>query len=155
MSIDGGVYDHISRASMLTALQRRPELAGLLPFAFYRVRAGKTGTMPGFYALGQHAALPELQSRLRPGENLHALLGDVYVTSPPERTLAALQAAQGSLSQRANVQVHWAKRTCGMRHVKPPRLLAAIAPQAMRRCRGFRAGCALDPCSCTGTAEPC
>ena len=60
--------------------------------------------MPGSsYALGQRAALLELQSQLRPTENLNAFPDDVYVTSPPERTLAALQAAQPSLSQPAKV----------------------------------------------------
>ena len=33
LSIDGvGAYDHISRASVLSAFQRRPDLAGILPF---------------------------------------------------------------------------------------------------------------------------
>ena len=42
--------------------------------------------MPALYALGQHPAPFQAHRELRPGEDLHAFLDDVYVTCTPDRT---------------------------------------------------------------------
>ena len=133
LSIDGvGAYDHISRASMFTALRDLASLASLLPFSmlfygqasrysFYdgegrrhevlQAEGGEQGDplMPGLYALGQHAALREIAARLSPGDKLYAFLDDVYSTTKPERALDALRASQHCLAHHANVQVHLGK----------------------------------------------
>ena len=41
--------------------------------------------MPLLFCMGQHAALQEVQARLRPNERLSACLDDVYVVSKPDR----------------------------------------------------------------------
>ena len=80
--------------------------------------------MPGLY---QHAALLHLYAQLRPGEGLYAFLDDVYITTAPERTLYALQAAQDSWSRLANIQVHLGKtQAWNAAGEEPPGLVAAL-----------------------------
>ena len=57
-------------------------------------------SMPGLYALGQHAALLSIHGQRRPTERLYAFLDDVCSTSQPERTVPALRVAQDALSTR-------------------------------------------------------
>ena len=150
LSIDGvGAYDHISSASMLTALRDHASLASLLPFSmlfygqasrysFYdgegrrhEVLQAEGGEqrdplMPGLYALGQHAALLEMATRLSPGDKLYAFLDDVYITTKPERALDGLRASQHCLAH-ANVQVHLGKtRAWNAAGEEPPGLAAAL-----------------------------
>ena len=124
--------------------------------------------MPGLYALGQHAALLHLHAQLRPGEGLYAFLDDVYITTPPERTLHALQAAQDSLSRLANIQVQLKKtrawnrqawwRPCRASTASPlagrgvgpcrPRLIVLGSPLGSREYIAAQAGPAVGDLQC-------
>ena len=79
--------------------------------------------MPGLYALGRHAALLEIATRLSPGDKLYAFLDDVYITTKPQR--APDGASQHCLAP--NVQVHLGKtRAWNAAGEEPPELAAAL-----------------------------
>ena len=83
--------------------------------------------MPGFHALGQHRALVDLHGQLRSAEDLYAFVDDVYITTHPERTVAALQAAQASLPRHANVHIHRGKtKVWNSAGEEPPGLAVAL-----------------------------
>ena len=65
--------------------------------------------MPLLFCVGQHAALEEVQARLRPNERLFAYLDDVFVVSKPDRVGAIYTALQESLWGRAWIRVHGCK----------------------------------------------
>ena len=109
LSIDGiSAFDSISRDSMLTALHGLPRASSALNFvkcfygrpshflwtdddnvthSIYQAEGGEQGDplMPMLYALGQHPALVDFNTRLQEGERLYAFLDDVNVTCRPER----------------------------------------------------------------------
>ena len=62
--------------------------------------------MPLLFCVGQHAALQEVQARLRPNERLFAYLDDVYVVSKPDRVGAIYTALQEALWTHARIRVH-------------------------------------------------
>ena len=132
-SIDGiGAYDHIKRKAMLGALYERTELQQLIPFVrmFYgkdseyiwyddkgephSIRQGEGGEqgdplMPALFALGQHAALVEVNEKLQDGEFIFAFLDDIYVVSQPDRVHDIFQLVALALERHAGVQVHLGK----------------------------------------------
>ena len=109
LSMDGiGAFDHIKRKAMMEALHTNPELASLFPFVrlfhgknskyvwydddglSHEICQGEGGEqgdplMPSFFALGQHAALVQVNATLREGEMLFANLDDIYVLCDPDR----------------------------------------------------------------------
>ena len=99
LSVDGvGAFDHISRQAMLQGLCTGANAC--VPFVrqfyaapsrfvqaheIFQPEGGEQGDplMPAVFALGQHAALAEVQRHLRPDELLLAYLDDVFfITSP-------------------------------------------------------------------------
>ena len=132
LSIDGiGAFDHIKRKAMMEALHPNPELASLLPFVrlFYgkdskyvwydddglshEICQGERGEqgdplMPALYALGQHAALAQVDAHcVRERCSLLTL-----TTSTCCAILIALLRSScmfGSLFHQAGVQVNLGK----------------------------------------------
>ena len=133
VSIDGvGAFDHITRASMLSALHANESLRSLLPFVrlFYAQQSeyvwyddegkahsvvqgegGEQGDplMPALYALGQHAALQEVSDSLGEGELIFAYLDDVYVLCDPERVAEIFLLVAEALRRHAGVEVNLGK----------------------------------------------
>ena len=65
--------------------------------------------MPLLFCVGQHAALEEVQARLRPNERLFVYVDDVYVVSKPDWVGAIHTALQESLWAHARIRVHGGK----------------------------------------------
>ena len=99
-------FDHIRRKSMMEDLYTNPALAPRIPFdkMFYgkestylwydddgvphEILKGERGDqkdplMPALYALGQHAALTQVDASLHEGEMLFAFLDDIYILCDP------------------------------------------------------------------------
>ena len=132
-SIDGiSSCDSISRRAMLLGLQRVEGGSAVIPLVhmFYSspssylweddsgvvrtIQQGEGGEqgdalMPLLFCVGQHAALEEVQARLRPNERLFTYLDDVCVVSKPDRGGAICTALQESLWAHARIRVHGGK----------------------------------------------
>ena len=133
LSIDGIVaFDLFKRKAMMEALHTNPELASLLPFVrlfhgkdskcvwydddglSHEICQGEGGEqgdplMPALYALGQHAALAQVNATLREGELLFAYIDDIYVLCDPDRVAEMFVQVRHALFQQAGVQVNLGK----------------------------------------------
>ena len=65
--------------------------------------------MPALYALGQHAALTQVQATLRDGEMLFVYLDDIYVLCDPSRVAEIFLQVKQSLFRSAGIQVNLGK----------------------------------------------
>ena len=133
LSVDGvGAYDHVSRQAMLTALATHPTTAALLPLArsFYgapseyvwydqsltphTIAQGEGGEqgdplMPAFFNITIHSELQAISHHLQPGEALLAYLDDLYVISPPTRTVPIFHLLDTNLREHAGISLHLGK----------------------------------------------
>lgn len=154
LSVDGvGAYDTISRNSMLRGLHTVPSANQCLPFVrqFYtqpshyvwhddanqphiitQAEGGEQGDplMPALFALGQRAALADVQQQLHPGEHLFAFFDDVYALVPPDRVQPFYALLEHHLFQHAHVQLHRGKaRVWNRAGLQPPRV-QHLGPEA-------------------------
>ena len=133
LSIDGiGVFDLVSRESMLRGLLRVEGGDSVLPFVrqFYAspssyiwqdehgivhdVPQGEGGEqgdalMPALFSLGQHPALEAVQSQLLEGETLCAFLDDLYAICRPDRVVPIFNLIQRELWTHSRIEVHLGK----------------------------------------------
>ena len=65
--------------------------------------------MPALCALGQHAALTQVNATLRQGEMLFAYLDDIYVLCDPSRVADIFLLVKQSLFRSAGIQVNLGK----------------------------------------------
>ena len=146
LSVDGiGAHDHMSRQSLLQALQRAPRARAALPFARLFYGRGSTyvwtdsrgcahlvhqrdggeqegPSMPALFSLGLDSPLRSFAAELRPDERVLAFLDDMYVTAQP-----ALHARLA----------HVLESSVGIRlHVGKTILAQAILAQASRDLKG-------------------
>ena len=128
--IDGiSAFDSISREAMLTALQALPAGAQALPFVrqFYgspscylwtddegvvhsipQGEGGEQGDamMPLLYALGQHAAVASIASKLEGSEKLFAFLDDIYIVCHPSRVAEIYEMIRTDLWDYAKIRIN-------------------------------------------------
>ena len=133
LSVDGvGAYDHVSRHAMLAAIAANPDTAPLLPmlrglygtpstYLWYDQHSnphtvlqgdgGEQGDplMPAMFSLALHTALTSISPHLQPGETLLAYLDDLYVVSPPHRTVPIFNLLQANLDAHAGISLHLGK----------------------------------------------
>ena len=89
----------------------------------HQAEGGEQGDalMPLLFALGQHAALVEVQSQLIPGTKLMAFLDDIYVVTRPERIGAVYVSLQNELLAHSGIRIHGGKtRVWNSGGVRPP-----------------------------------
>ena len=65
--------------------------------------------MPLLFALGQHAALHAVQSRLKATESLFAFLDDVYVATTPDRVGEVYTALATKLYPHSRIRINGGK----------------------------------------------
>ena len=133
LSIDGiGAFDHVRRAAMLGKLYSLPNAKAILPFVrvsyasptryvwrdddgvdhdIVQGEGGEQGDplMPLLFALGIHEALRDVSARLRPGEDLCAVLDDVYALCPPERVRPIYDMLAEAFRRHAGIELHAGK----------------------------------------------
>ena len=133
LSVDGiGAFDLISRKAMLEALLTVDGGSQVLPFVrmFYGTHSqylwedeegtthvieqgegGEQGDpmMPLLFALGQHAALRAVQSRLNATESLFAFHDDVYVATIPDRVGEVYTALATELYTHSRIRLNGGK----------------------------------------------
>ena len=154
LSVDGvGAYDTISRNSMLRGHHTVPSANQCLPFVrqFYtqpshyvwhddanqahiitQAEGGEQGDplMPALFALGQRAALADVQQQLHLGEHLFAFLDDVYALVPPDRVQHVYALLEHHLFQHAHIQLHRGKARVWNRAGLQPPHIQHLGPEA-------------------------
>lgn len=130
LSIDGiGAFDHVRRSAMLRKLHQLDGAKAVLSFVRlssaeptkyvwtdaagidHFVAQGEGGEqgdplMPLLFALGIHDAFHDVAQRLRPGEDICAFLGDVYVLCSPERVRSIYDQLSEALKRIAGIELH-------------------------------------------------
>ena len=154
--IDGiGAFDHIRRATMLSAVSNLPTGHCLIPYlllayggqsvylwedeegAVHEVHQGEGGEqgdalMPALFSLGLAGALREAQSRLQNGELVIAYLDDLYIVTTPERARDAYNLVAGVVADRCGILPNLGKTVCWNRgNIEPP-LMHELGPHVWR-----------------------
>ena len=88
--------------------------------------------MPGFYSLGQHEALQEIQHRLHPDGVVVAFLDDIFIITSPDRARAAYDIAAEVMPRRTGVQFQSSTRAWCRRPLPAPPGIAELGEDVWR-----------------------